>query len=157
MRYGPNQSVNNGKHCWLLMQRLRMIGYLLMLLMWFAHHLQNLPSEQQIQQHIRIACSTGATRLFRNNTGTLRDQHGRPVQFGLCKGSADLIGYRTITITPDMVGQQVAVFASIEVKTPTGRIRPEQQAWLETIQAAGGIAGVARSVEDALRIVTAHG
>jgi hypothetical protein len=114
-------------------------------------------SEQTIQQHIRIACSTGATRLFRNNTGTLRDQHGRPVQFGLCKGSADLIGYRTITITPDMVGQQVAVFASIEVKTPTGRIRPEQQAWLETIQAAGGIAGVARSVEDALRIVTAHG
>jgi hypothetical protein len=85
-------------------------------------------SEQSIQQHIRIACSTGATRLFRNNTGTLRDQHGRPVQFGLCKGSADLIGYRSITITPDMVGQQVAVFTSIEVKTPTGRIRPEQQA-----------------------------
>jgi hypothetical protein len=114
-------------------------------------------SEQTIQQHIRIACSTGQTRLFRNNTGTLRDQHGRPVSFGLCKGSADLIGYRTITITPDMVGQQVAVFLSIEVKTPTGRIRPEQQAWLDTIQAAGGIAGVARSVEDALRIMTAHG
>jgi hypothetical protein len=54
-----------------------------------------MPSEQTIQQHIRIACSTGDTRLFRNNTGTLRDQHGRPVQFGLCKGSADLIGYRT--------------------------------------------------------------
>ena len=114
-------------------------------------------SEQSIQQHIRIACSTGNTRLFRNNTGTLKDQHGRPVQFGLCKGSADLIGYRSITITPDMVGQQVAVFASIEVKTPTGRIRPEQQAWLDTVQAAGGIAGVARSVEDALQIVTAHG
>ena len=114
-------------------------------------------SEQSIQQHIRITCSTGATRLFRNNTGTLRDQHGRPVSFGLCKGSADLIGYRSITITPDMVGQQVAVFTSIEVKTPTGRIRPEQQQWLETVQAAGGIAGVARSVEDALRIVTAHG
>ena len=113
-----------------------------------------MPSEQSIQQHIRLACSTGDTRLFRNNTGTLKDQHGRPVQFGLCKGSADLIGYRTITITPDMVGQQVAVFLSIEVKTPTGRIRPEQQAWMETIQAAGGIAGVARSVEDALRIVT---
>jgi hypothetical protein len=40
-----------------------------------------------------------------------------------------------------MVGQQVAVFASIEVKTPTGRIRPEQRAWMETVQAAGGIAG----------------
>ena len=114
-------------------------------------------SEQSIQQHIRIACSTGATRLWRNNTGTLRDQHGRPVQFGLARGSADLIGYRTITITPEMVGQQVAVLASIEVKTPTGRIRPDQQAWLDTVQAAGGIAGVARSVDDALRIVTAHG
>ena len=106
-------------------------------------------SEQTIQQHIRIACSKGDTRLFRNNTGTLRDQHGRPVQFGLCKGSADLIGYRTVTITPDMVGQQVAVFLSIEVKPPTGRIRPEQQQWLEAVQAAGGIAGVARSVADA--------
>lgn len=106
-------------------------------------------SEQTIQQHIRIACSRGQTRLFRNNTGTLRDQHGRPVQFGLCKGSADLIGWRTITITPEMVGHQVAVFASIEVKTPSGRLRPEQQQWLDAVQAAGGIAGVARSVEDA--------
>lgn len=113
--------------------------------------------EQRIQQEIRIACSKGDTRLFRNNTGTLRDQHGRPVQFGLCKGSADLIGYRSITITPDMVGTTVAVFLSIEVKTPAGRIRPEQQQWLDTVQAAGGIAGVARSVEDALRIVTAQG
>ena len=114
-------------------------------------------SEQQIQQYIRLACSTGDTRLFRNNTGTLRDQHGRPVQFGLCKGSADLIGWKRVTITPEMVGTTHAVFLSIEVKTPTGRLRPEQQQWLDAVQAAGGIAGVARSVEDALRIVTAQG
>ena len=113
-------------------------------------------SEQTIQQEIRIACSNGDTRLFRNNTGTLRDQHGRPVSFGLCKGSADLIGYRSITITPEMVGQQVAVFASIEVKTRTGRIRPEQRAWMETVQAAGGIAGVARSVDDAKALLAAR-
>jgi hypothetical protein len=114
---------------------------------------------QSIQQHIRIACSTGATRLFRNNTGTLRDQHGRPVQFGLCKGSADLIGWKQVTVTPEMVGQQVAVFLSIEVKTPTGRIRPDQQAM------AGNSPGRWRncrcskvSVEDALRLTTAaHG
>jgi len=115
-------------------------------------------SEQQIQQEIRLACSTGDTRLFRNNTGTLRDQHGRPVQFGLCKGSADLIGWRTVTVTPEMVGQQLAVFLSIEVKTPTGRLRPEQRQWLDAVQAAGGIAGVARSVSDAealLRSATA--
>jgi hypothetical protein len=113
-----------------------------------------LASEQSIQQEIRIACSRGQTRLFRNNTGTLRDQHGRPVQFGLCKGSADLIGWRTITITPEMVGQQVAVFASIEVKTATGKLRPEQRQWLDAVQAAGGIAGVARSVSDAERLLT---
>ncbi len=109
-------------------------------------------SEQRIQQEIRLAVSHGDTKLFRNNTGTLRDQHGRPVQFGLCKGSADLIGWRTVTVTPEMVGTQVAVFLSIEVKTPTGRLRPEQQQWLDAVQAAGGIAGVARSVEDAQRL-----
>ena len=107
-------------------------------------------SEQTIQQQIRLQCSRGPVRLHRNNTGTLRDQHGRPVQFGLAKGSADLIGWTTRTITPDMVGQQVAVFTSIEVKSATGRLRPDQRQWLEAVQAAGGIAGVARSVEDAM-------
>jgi hypothetical protein len=115
-----------------------------------------LASEQTIQQQIRLTCSRGPVRLHRNNTGTLRDANGRPVQFGLAKGSADLIGWTTRTITPDMVGQRVAVFTSIEVKTPTGRVSPEQRQWLEAVQAAGGIAGVARSVEDALRIVTDH-
>ena len=119
--------------------------------------LSGMASEQSIQQHIRLTCSTGATRLFRNNTGTLRDQHGRPVSFGLAKGSADLIGWRTVTITPEMVGQQVAVFTSIEVKTATGRLTPEQRQWLAAVETAGGIAGVARSVEDALRITTADG
>jgi hypothetical protein len=106
-------------------------------------------SEQTIQQEIRIACSNGDTRLYRNNTGTLKDANGRPVQFGLCKGSADLIGWKRVTVTEEMVGTQVAVFLSIEVKTPTGRLRPEQQQWLDAVQAAGGIAGVARSVSDA--------
>jgi hypothetical protein len=114
-------------------------------------------TEQQIQQHIRLTCSTGSTRLFRNNTGTLRDQHGRPVSFGLCKGSADLIGWRTVTITPEMVGQQVAVFTSIEVKAASGRLSSEQQQWLDAVQAAGGIGGVARSVADAVAILAADG
>ncbi len=111
-------------------------------------------TEQTIQQQIRIACSTGNTRLFRNNTGTLRDANGRPVQFGLCKGSADLIGWKRVTVTEEMVGSTVAVFLSIEVKTATGRLRPEQQQWLDAVHAAGGIAGVARSVSDAERLLT---
>jgi hypothetical protein len=117
-------------------------------------------SEQRIQQEIRLAISHGDTKVFRNNTGTLRDANGRPVQFGLCKGSADLIGWKRVTVTPEMVGSTVAVFLSIEVKTATGRLRPEQQQWLDAVQAAGGIAGVARSVGDAealLRNMTAEG
>jgi len=111
--------------------------------------------ETIIQQHIRLALGREpGLRLFRNNTGSLPDPRTkRPVQFGLCKGSADLIGWKQLTITPDMVGQKVAVFASIEVKTPTGRVRPEQQQWLDAVQAAGGVAGIARSVEDAQRIL----
>ena len=111
-------------------------------------------SEQTIQQHIRLSCSRGNCRLFRNNTGTLRDINGRPVSFGLCKGSADLIGWTSRTITPEMVGSTVAVFTSIEVKTPTGRVRPEQQTWMQTVAAAGGIAGVARSVGEAMDLLS---
>jgi hypothetical protein len=94
-------------------------------------------SEQSIQQHIRIACSTGDTRLWRNNTGTLRDQHGRPVQFGLCKGSADLIGYRTITITPEMVGQQVAVFPALRSRPlPDAYGQSSSSGWKQSRQPA---------------------
>ena len=106
-------------------------------------------SEQAIQQRIRLACSRGPTRLWRNNTGRLRDERGQLVTFGLCPGSADLIGYRSVVVTPDMVGQQLAVFAAVEVKTPTGRPTPEQTTFLEHVAAAGGLAGIARSVEDA--------
>ena len=112
-------------------------------------------AETEIQQRIRLALGTHPEiRLFRNQVGQLPDPRtGRPVQFGLARGSADLIGWRTITITPDMVGQRLAVFTSIEVKTTTGRVRPEQTAWLGAVHKAGGIAGVARSVADSLHIV----
>jgi len=112
-------------------------------------------AETTLQQQIRLAHGTRTDcRLFRNQVGQLPDPRtGRPVQFGLARGSADLIGWRTITITPDMVGTQLAVFTSIEVKTPTGRIRPEQHAWLGAVRNAGGIAGIARSIRDANDLV----
>ncbi len=47
-----------------------------------------------------------------------------------------------------MVGQRFARFLSIEVKTPSGRLSPEQETWQAAVQKAGGIAVVARSVED---------
>lgn len=39
----------------------------------------------------------------------------------------------------------------LEIKTPTGRLAPIQAVTLKRIQAAGGIAVVVRSVEEALR------
>lgn len=106
-------------------------------------------SEQEIQQHIRLELSRGPVRLWRNNTGALRDERGRLVRYGLCPGSADLIGFRTVTVTPDMVGQQLAQFVALEIKAPTGRVTQEQRAFLTCVDRAGGVAGVARSVRDA--------
>tara|TARA_R110002012_G_scaffold99540_1_gene237595 strand:+ start:108 stop:461 length:354 start_codon:yes stop_codon:yes gene_type:complete len=112
--------------------------------------------ETNIQQRIRLALGTDPNvRLFRNQVGQLPDpQTGRPVQFGLAKGSADLVGFKTITITPDMVGQRIAQFVSLEIKTPNGRLTTPQQSWLHTVKTAGAIAGVARSPEDAIRIIS---
>ena len=113
-------------------------------------------AETTLQQEIRLALGTiPSTRIFRNQVGSLPDPRtGRLVTFGLAKGSADLIGWRTVVVTPEMVGTRIAVFTSIEVKTPTGRVRPEQQAWLQAVLAAGGFSGIARSVSDALQIAT---
>ena len=113
-------------------------------------------AETTLQQEIRLALGTNPdARIFRNQVGSLPDPRtGRLVTFGLAKGSADLIGWRTLTITQAMVGTRLAIFTSIEVKTPTGRIRPEQQAWLEAVTHAGGLAGIARSVTDAQALLS---
>jgi hypothetical protein len=113
-------------------------------------------SESTVQARIRLALGKlPYLRLFRNNCGKLPDPRtGRWLEFGVGNpGGGDLLGWKTVTVTPEMVGQQVAVFTSIEVKTPTGRLRPEQEQWMKVVRAAGGIAGVARSVEDAEALV----
>lgn len=112
-------------------------------------------TEQQIQQAIRLKLSKGRCRLWRNNTGALRDANGQLIRFGLCSGSSDLVGLTAVTITPDMVGQQVAVFTAIEVKAERGRPTAEQEAFLAMVTHFGGKAGIARSIEDAERIIAA--
>jgi hypothetical protein len=107
-------------------------------------------NETTILQRIRLAASKiPGVKLFRNNVGGLKDQHGRFVQFGLHPGSADLIGWKSVTITPDMVGQKVAVFVSLECKTETGKVKPDQINWMQQVAAAGGIASVVRSEDGA--------
>jgi len=112
-------------------------------------------AETEMQQRIRLALGLRPDlRLFRNQVGQLPDPRtGRPVKFGLARGSADLIGWRTVTVTPEMVGQRLAVFTSLEIKTSTGRLTPAQHAWMGAVRSAGGVAGVARNVSDAVHIV----
>jgi len=118
-------------------------------------------TETELQAIIlRAAGSKRHVRLFRNQVGegyvgkALRDPEGvflsdaRHVRMGLFPGSGDLIGWRTLMVTPDMVGKLVAQFLSIEVKTPTGKIRPDQRNWADQINSAGGLAIIARSISD---------
>ena len=86
-----------------------------------------------------------------NQTVTLAN--ARMIQAGLCKGGSDIIGIRPTVITQDMVGQTVGVFLADEVKTKTGRATKEQLRFIEAVNSAGGIAGVARSVDDALLLI----
>jgi len=105
--------------------------------------------EQNIQAMIMMSESEDGNIVFRNNTGQLQDKNGRPVKFGLCVGSSDVIGMMPVTITQEMVGKKVAVFLAEEVKTAKGRTTAKQDAFIAAVNNAGGCAGVVRSSEDA--------
>jgi hypothetical protein len=106
--------------------------------------------EKLIQSEIQLRLSNSRdTRVFRNQVGTYRLEDGRVLRSGLAVGSADLIGWQSITITPEMVGQQVAVFLSVEVKSAAGKLSVDQTRWLDAVNKAGGIAIVTRSADDA--------
>lgn len=114
-------------------------------------------AETDLQQRIRLAVGAlPGFRIWRNNSGKLPDPRtGRWVQFGVASpGGSDLIGYRSITITPDMVGRTVAVFTAVEIKTATGRATPAQRQFIDHIRCAGGISAIVRSTQEALRIAT---
>ncbi len=122
--------------------------------------------ESEIQNRALLALSKGDTRLFRNNTAmgwagkvishvgnrvTLDD--ARPIHAGLCVGSSDTIGWHTVTVTPEMINNRVAVFTAIEFKAGWGRVTPEQATFGRAVEAAGGLYCVAYSVEDAAKLL----
>lgn len=105
-------------------------------------------TEAQILQRCRLKASECGAIVFRNNSGSLQDKNGRWVQFGLCTGSSDLIGWVPVTITQDMVGKKFARFLAIECKTKTGKPTLEQTQFLELVTKHGGIAGLVRDPDD---------
>lgn len=102
-------------------------------------------SEKTIQAEVQMAASQLGARLFRNQVGQYQLADGRWLSSGLCVGSSDLIGWKPVTITQDMVGKTVAQFLAVEVKRPGQKPSIEQRAFIAAVCASGGCAGVVTS------------
>jgi hypothetical protein len=121
-------------------------------------------SESTIQSEI-LGLSTGPIRLWRTNVGmgwagkairqgsTVVIPNARPFH-AMPEGWPDLTGFVSVTITPDMVGRTIAVFAAPEVKTARGAVRETQKSFREMFLSMGAIAGICRSVDDARKLLT---
>jgi len=99
-------------------------------------------------------CWIGASKKFTQPTtvnvksGDVLIQSARYFDAGLCVGSSDLIGLKSVKITPEMVGSTLAVFTAVEVKTPTGKISTEQISFINMVQKMGGIGIICRDEND---------
>lgn len=100
-------------------------------------------SEHQIQNDIRVALSANQCTVFRVNVGTVRTKDGRIFSAGVPQGHPDLYGFRW---------SDHQVFY-IEVKNERGRPRQDQIRFHEFLTKRGVIHGIARSADDALKIV----
>lgn len=116
-------------------------------------------SEARVQSLIRLEAPHFDVRLWRNNVGVLKNQDGVPVRYGLGNDSralnqqlksGDLIGWRRIVITAEMVGRVIAQFVSRECKpadwipNPNDPHEEAQRTWAALITADGGDARFAQ-------------
>lgn len=99
--------------------------------------------EHAIQNEIRLALSETCL-IFRMNVGSCHTADGRFFTTGVPKGFSDLFGFRK--------SDGKAVF--IEVKTAKGRASKEQLNFISQMNQNGAIAGICRSAEDALKLIT---
>ena len=133
--------------------------------------------ESDILAAIRLALGKDPrVVLWRNNTGMLpaATRTGtRPLAYGLCKGSADLIGIVRIegygpvcdcTAETAMIRDcscwtnkitGIGRFLALEVKTDVGNPTAEQLRFLALVNSFGGYGAIVRSVEEAQAAVDA--
>lgn len=102
--------------------------------------------EKNLQNFVRLNLPKNV-RLFRNNVGVCKNEF-TTIVYGLCPGSSDLIGWTTIEITKEMIGQKIALFTAVEIKTEKGIVSPEQNIFLENVKNSGGIAKIIRNIDD---------
>jgi len=105
--------------------------------------------ETNIWRSIILGASKAGYRLFRNQRYKGKSDKGAWLDCGVGgDGGSDLIGYRIITVTPEMVGTRIAVFCAIEAKVKGGRVSVEQTRFLDAVKNNGGIGIVAYGLDD---------
>jgi len=112
--------------------------------------------ESNLMRLCLLKLSEYGSRVFRNNTGVIKDKDGRYHRFGLAVGSSDIIGLTAVVITNEMVGKRIAVFTAIEVKSEKGIVSKEQKLFNQMVLDNGGIVGIARSPEQSLQIINKY-
>lgn len=98
--------------------------------------------EIDVQNSIRLALNPYAL-VFRANVGSVRTADGRIFSTGLPRGYTDLTGFRK--------SDGKAIF--LEVKNEKGKLRADQKHFIEEMSKYPVIVGVARSSEEAIKIV----
>jgi hypothetical protein len=115
-------------------------------------------TEAAYQSRMRATATAHGLWLFRFNvggawagqnagrtaSGDLILRHARWVDFGPPTGFPDTAGWLRHEITTRDVGRVLPVFAGVEFKSATGRVRAEQQNFLRVLNEVGGLAAVAR-------------
>lgn len=118
-----------------------------------------------------LACRDPMVRLFRNNVGEgwvgklvskTQDekgfriilQHARHIDFGLGTGTSDLIGGKSIIVTPEMVGSRAFLFTAAEIKNMRAPVTDTQNMFIHVVNSLGGLAGVVRSEDDLREVLT---
>ena len=106
-------------------------------------------NESRIQSEILLRLgSRGDVLIWRNSVGVAVPLSGdAPQRYGQV-GSPDLLGSVTV--------RGVAIALGVEVKSATGRERPEQERWRLAHLARGWIVFVARSADEAHNRLEEH-
>ena len=99
-------------------------------------------SENRIQSEIMIELSKRGHKVFRANAGKVQDARTGTWIKLLPRGFSDLFGFKS---------DGTAIF--IEVKTPVGKLRPEQIKFRDAVMEYPVIYGVARSAQEAVDII----
>jgi len=121
--------------------------------------------EQSIQNQILIEMGQNGAYGLRVNSGSfwggeILSHDGKmlllknPTKIlGAPKGTSDIIGCKTVLITPQMVGQNIGQFLCFEVKIPGQNAKSHQENYLMMMRSRGAITGVVRSPEDVVKIL----